>query len=68
MIKVMSIKANTQEKTAHVELFADTKTEVTDDVAVSEIPVNYDIEMGSAVVTASGDVAFRKSDGTWNWL
>ena len=55
-------------KTALVSLFADTKSEVTNDVEVPDIPSGYNIEAGSSVITAAGDFAFRKSDGTWNWV
>ena len=54
-----------------VSLFADTKDEVKDDVSEMTIvgfPDGYDIDMGSSVMTAAGEVAFRKSDGTWNWI
>ena len=54
-----------------VSLFSDTKDEVKDDVSEMTIvgfPEGYDIDMGSSVMTAAGEVAFRKSDGTWNWI
>jgi hypothetical protein len=27
-----------------------------------------ELAMGSSVITADGDLAFLKSDGTWNWI
>ena len=52
-----------------IPFFADTKTEVTDDMtgAVGLLD-GFSIQQGSTVITAEGDFAFRKSDGTWNWL
>ena len=67
MVKVTDIKLNPQTKKATVSLFADTKGEVAS-ASVKEIPTDYSIEAGSTVITASGDLAFMKSDGTWNWL
>lgn len=56
-------------KEAKYSFFADTKTEVTDDMtgAVGLLD-GFSIQQGSTVITAEGDFAFRKSDGTWNWL
>ena len=51
-----------------ISAFADTKDEVTPDAVIIGLPDNADIEPGSTLVTADGDVAFRKSDGTWNWV
>lgn len=68
MIKVQKISLNTITKEAVVDLFADTSSEVTNDVAVDEIPDDYSIAPGSTVITASADFAFRKSDNTWSWI
>ena len=69
MIKVMKI-TNTDADTSDykVELFADTKNEVTSDAHIVGLPEGTKIEIGSSVLTASGELAFMKSDGTWNWL
>lgn len=56
--------------TVDVSLFADTKDEVLDDmsgVVVQGLPGGTKIAMGSTVLTSSGELAFRKSDDTWNW-
>lgn len=57
-------------KTVQASLFADTKAEVTgmslDDVI--GFPSGHTLEMGSTVLTADGDLAFLKSDGTWVWV
>ena len=69
MIKVKSIEeTNAITKEVGVSLFADTKSEVTSSAEVKGIPQGYTIAQGSNVITATGDVAFMKSDGTWNWV
>ena len=69
MIKVDSID-NMGENKYKVSLFADTKAEV--QTATSEdikgFPAGGIIEQGSSVLTASAELAFMKSDGTWNWV
>lgn len=55
-------------KTVKVQLFADAKSEVTADANIIGLPTGKSIEMGSSVITAAGEVAFMKSDGTWNWV
>ena len=50
-----------------ISAFADTKAEVGTSEFVG-LPANATIEMGSTVMTASGELAFMKSDGTWNWV
>jgi hypothetical protein len=68
MIKVTDIK-NTDSKSNSflISAFADTKGEVATGEFVG-LPEGAEIEMGSDVMTASGEMAFMKSDGTWNWL
>ena len=68
MIRVTSIKENHITNTAFVSLFADTKSEVTSEAEILGLPEGITIEQGSSVITASGELAFMKSDGTWNWL
>jgi hypothetical protein len=55
-------------KEMKVSLFADTKSEVSNDVNFEGKLTGYQIAQGSDVMTASGEMAFRKSDGTWSWL
>lgn len=54
---------------AKYSFFADTKDEVTANMAgaLGLLP-DYAIAQSSTVLTAAGDFAFRKSDGTWSWL
>jgi hypothetical protein len=69
MIKVTSSKIDGLSAT--VTLFADTKEEVVPGATIHglpKLPQQVTIAMGSSVITASGDVAFMKSDGTWNWV
>ena len=68
MVKVMGISTNPDTKKATVSLFADTKTEVTSGMTIEGMPSGYEIEAGSSVFTADADVAFMKSDGSWNWV
>ena len=68
MVKVTDMQLNPTDKTVLVSLFADSKSEITDDVVVDGIPVGYSIGLGSDVMTVDGELAFRKSDGTWNWM
>ena len=71
MIKVMEIRnTDADNRTVKVSLFSDTKDEVAttslDDVI--GFPSGMSVEFGSDLITADGDVAFMKSDGTWNWV
>lgn len=69
MIRVQSIENTDADINSYkVSLFADTKEEVVPDATIVGLPVNAEIEMGSSVITASGEMAFMKSDGAWNWL
>lgn len=68
MIKVVSIKREADDK-ARIVAFADTKAEVTSaSVAMEGLPEGTVLAYGSIVYTASGDVAFLKSDNSWNWV
>lgn len=69
MIKVTKLKnTDADPNTYYVEAFADTKSEVTPTAEFIGLPENASIEQGSSIVTASAEVAFMKSDGTWNWV
>lgn len=69
MIKVTSMTNTDQNENSYkVSLFADTKEEVSTATEIVGFPEGATIEMGSSILTASGEVAFMKSDGTWNWL
>lgn len=60
MIKIMQVISYSNGKPM-CSLFADEKTDV------SKIdPTDY--AFGTSVMTADGEVAFLKSDNTWNWL
>lgn len=68
MIKVVSIKREADGK-ARIVAFADTKSEVTSaSVAMEGLPEGTELAYGSIVYTASADVAFLKSDNSWNWV
>lgn len=69
MVKVTKISLNEQTKKATVDLFSDTKTEMTG-ISTNDIigfPTDYEMDFGSSVFTSSGELGFLKSDGTWNW-
>ena len=70
MIKVKSITLNPLTKQADVSLFSDTKAEVatTPLTSIKGFPKGYSIAFGSNVMTAEGEIAFRKSDNTWSWV
>ncbi len=69
MIKVTEVQnTDLNMQTYRVTLFADTKEEVTDGAEIIGLPTGVSIEMGSSCLTASGELAFMKSDGTWNWV
>ena len=63
--KIEYLKEDTHE--AKVSIFADTKAEVGTS-QIEGLPVGYNIELGSTLMTADADIAFMKSDGSWNWV
>jgi len=67
MIKVQSIEnTDADENTYKISAFADTKSEVGTSPFIG-LPEGATIEMGSTLMTATGELAFMKSDGTWSW-
>ena len=66
-VKVTNLKLGLGNK-ADVTLFADAKADVTTGMTVIGLPEGIEPAFGSSVITASGDIAFLKSDGTWNWV
>ena len=67
MVKLTSIKAELG-GSAEITCFADAKADVTESMTIVGLPYGITPSMGSSVITADGDVAFLKSDGTWNWI
>lgn len=68
MIKVTELTNTDANNNSYlISAFADTKAEVATGEFVG-LPANAEIEMGSDIMTASGEMAFMKSDGTWNWV
>lgn len=68
MIKVESIENTDANVNSYkVSLFADTREEVVPGAEIIGMPEGATIEMGSDVFTSDGQIAFMKSDGTWNW-
>lgn len=68
MIKVTAITKTESANKYKVSLFADTKSEVTSSAEIVGLPENAEIEMGSTILTASAEVGFMKSDGSWSWV
>ena len=64
MIKVLDFNPNLTPKTV-CTLFADTKDEVTGTLTIVGLPDGVTPDTGSALLTASGDVAFLNSSGSW---
>ena len=67
MIRVTSI-THPIDGEAIITAFADAKTDVTQGATFIGLPENTTITFGSSIITADGDVAFLKSNGTWNWI
>lgn len=68
MIVVKEVKRNYETKKAEISAFADTKEEVDAGGEFVGMPEGFDIEVGSDLMTASGELAFMKSNGEWNWV
>ena len=70
MIKVTSYAYQPGDESYKVEVkaFADTKEEVTAGATFVGLPEGYEMVPGSTVTTAKAEMAFLKSDGTWNWV
>lgn len=68
MIVVKEISINQWSKKADCDIFADTKSEVTPSAEIVGLPNGVTIAEGSSLMTADGELAFMKSDGTWNWV
>ena len=54
--------------TVRASLFADTKSEIKPGMNIIGLSSDYELEMGSNVITAAGECGFLKSDGTWSWI
>jgi len=50
------------------QLFADSQNDIKPDMEIINMPDGYELAFGSSVLTAEGDVAYLKSDKTWNWI
>ena len=66
---IETIKCNQSEKTIIAYLIADAKTDWgSDPLEIKDMPVGYELAMGSYCVTAAGDLGILDSEGVWNWL
>ena len=70
MIRVTSLKKDVgaDDNKVIISAFADSKEEVTSSATFVGLPKNAQIGQSSTVITASGELAFMKSNGTWNWV
>lgn len=67
MIVVQELQKVAEPNVYSIEAFADTKAEVGTS-RIEGLPNGARIHIGSSILTASGELAFMKSDGTWNWV
>lgn len=67
MIKVTSVTFEDMNSVI-ADVFADTKSEVSPSATIVGLPEGKTLSAGSTIITASGELAFVKSDGTFNWL
>ena len=68
MIKLKSADSYDHiKKKVTAKLFCDTKSEITSGMTIVGMPEGYTLDFGSTVLTADAELAFLKSDGTWNW-
>ena len=51
-----------------IQAFADEKADVSESMVIEKMPSDWNPQPGSSIITADGEVAFLKSDGTWNWV
>ena len=68
MIVVQKCSVNPANQEALIEAFADEKSEVFEGAEFVGLPNGCTIAQGSSVMTAKAEIAFRKSDNTWNWV
>lgn len=66
-VQVESVTFNHAAKTAKVELFVDSTSDVTSGMKVEGVPDDYTLQAGSSAFTANKDLGFLNSAGTWVW-
>lgn len=49
-------------------LYADSKEDISGEFEVEGLPTDYEIEWGSEIITAAGDIGQLNSEGTWVWV
>ena len=69
MIRVLNIETSFGNAQIY-NLFADSKSEVTepDSMHIEGLADTSQLTQGCSVLTAEGELAFLKSDKTWNWV
>lgn len=71
MLRVTEVKilpGDYPNKIYQIQAFADAKEDVTAGAEFVGMPSDAVMAVGSTVVTAKGEVAFLKSDGSWSWV
>lgn len=70
MIRVTDIKIlpDDSNNVCQISAFADTKGEVLPNADFVGMPEGATMAIGSSVITAAGEMAFLKSDNTFNWV
>jgi len=66
MIVVQELQKVAEPNVYKISAFADTKNEVGTS-KIEGLPDGARVYIGSSLLTANGELAFMKSDGTWNW-
>lgn len=65
--RINLVENNNEIRKYDVDLYADTKSEVTPGASIKGLPTDAQIAEGSTIYTAALDVAVMQSNGTWKW-
>lgn len=66
--KLITFKEDSMSRTWLGQLYADSKNDISDGMTIEGLPEDYEIEWGSEVITADGDIGQLKSNGEWKWI
>lgn len=51
-----------------ISAFADQKADVTTGMKIKNLPTDWVVQPGSSIMTADGEMAFKKSNGKWHFV
>ena len=68
MVKLMCPPKRENNGKFTIVAFADSVLDVTSEMTIEGLSSDAKLSYSSVIVTADADVAFLKSDGTWNWI